>query len=180
MTFEGMNEMRDMVHHNAEEHGFWEPVPVTVTDTLGIRHQMRADRSFGDLIALVHTEASEAYTEWRHGHELKEVYYTYKAQPGKAASARLFNGKTWCYVGDEPLFVEGNPADGANWVELAPETAARLGYDCEPEGVPIELADIILRVLDIAGGEGIDIQWALSIKAAYNAHRPHLHGGKRS
>jgi NTP pyrophosphatase (non-canonical NTP hydrolase) len=33
-------------------------------------------RSVGDLIALMHTELSEAFEEYRHGHEPCEVYYS--------------------------------------------------------------------------------------------------------
>jgi hypothetical protein len=166
-----MNHARNVVHQTAVEHGFWG------SDGGG---GALAPRSFGDLIALVHTEVSEAYTEWRHGHALDEIHYTYTAaQPGQQATARSLRGKTYVYVGHEEWTTE-DPMDSSDWVELAPETAARLGYDCEPEGVPIELADIILRVLDIAGGKGIDIEGALRIKAAYNAHRPFLHGGKRT
>lgn len=182
MAFEGMHHNRNLVHEVAKQHGFWEPVLTKVTDGQGIEHQMMAERSFGDLMALVHTEASEAYEEWRHGHGYNETYYTYKAQPGVARTAMLKDGKTWCNVGPRHWYDPDleDPEQDPNWVELEPATAARLGYDCKPEGIPIELADIILRVLDIAGGFGIDIEEALRLKHAHNAHRPYLHGGKRS
>jgi NTP pyrophosphatase (non-canonical NTP hydrolase) len=43
-----------------------------------------------------------------------------------------------------------------------------------------ELADIIIRALDCAEKEGIDIQSAVERKHVYNATRPERHGGKRS
>lgn len=46
------------------------------------------------------------------------------------------------------------------------------------EGVPSELADVIIRVLDMAEHYGIDIEAALSQKHAYNLTRPYKHGGK--
>lgn len=49
----------------------------------------------------------------------------------------------------------------------------------KPEGIPIELADIIIRVLDIAGQWNIDIGTALVDKHAYNKSREHRHGGKK-
>mgnify|MGYP000695841195 CR=1 FL=1 len=49
----------------------------------------------------------------------------------------------------------------------------------KPEGLPIELADIVLRVADLAGRLGIDLQDAIAQKMAYNKTRPHRHGGKR-
>ena len=46
----------------------------------------------------------------------------------------------------------------------------------KPEGVPAELADIIIRVLDYCGSREIDIAEAVRRKVAYNATRPALHG----
>lgn len=48
----------------------------------------------------------------------------------------------------------------------------------KPEGIPIELADVIIRILDYCGKEGIDIGEAIAIKHAYNLTRPYKHGGK--
>lgn len=50
----------------------------------------------------------------------------------------------------------------------------------KPEGIPIELADIIIRVLDMCMYYGIDIEKAIETKFQYNVTRPHRHGGKRS
>jgi NTP pyrophosphatase (non-canonical NTP hydrolase) len=41
-----------------------------------------------------------------------------------------------------------------------------------------ELADVVIRLLDYAGGEGFDIEGALVAKMAYNETRPYRHGGK--
>lgn len=46
----------------------------------------------------------------------------------------------------------------------------------KPEGVPSELADIVIRVLDLAGALQIDLASAIKEKAAYNATRGHKHG----
>lgn len=48
----------------------------------------------------------------------------------------------------------------------------------KPEGLPSELADVIIRVLDLAGSLEIDMQTAIELKHAYNATRKHRHGGK--
>ena len=48
----------------------------------------------------------------------------------------------------------------------------------KPEGIPSELADVILRILDMCGQYGIDISSALAEKHEYNKARPYKHGGK--
>jgi NTP pyrophosphatase (non-canonical NTP hydrolase) len=92
------------------EHGFWDPAP-----------------EFGTSIALVHSEVTEAFDEWRAGRPFTETYY---------------------------------------------------GSDEKPEGIPSELADILIRVFDLAGRYGIDLDGAVLVKMNYNESRPYRHGGK--
>lgn len=105
-----INQLRDEIHKNAVNHGFWEK-----------------ERDFGMIIALIHSELSEALEEYRNGHSPKEIYYS--------------------------------------------------GYN-KPEGIPIELADVIIRVLDYCGKENIDIENAINIKHQYNKSRPYKHNKK--
>lgn len=49
----------------------------------------------------------------------------------------------------------------------------------KPEGIPIECADILIRLLDMCVEHGIDLSAALPIKMAFNETRPMRHGGKR-
>ncbi|MGD9678405.1 MAG: hypothetical protein AB7V16_08690 [Vulcanibacillus sp.] len=83
--------------------------------------------SFGERIALVHTELAEALEEYRDGRGIREIYY------------------------------EGE----------------------KPCGIPIELADVLLRVFSICGSLDVDLETALKVKMAYNKTRPYKHGGKR-
>jgi NTP pyrophosphatase (non-canonical NTP hydrolase) len=48
--------------------------------------------------------------------------------------------------------------------------------DGKPEGLPIELADIVLRCFDMAYVYEIDLQKAMLEKHEYNQTRPYLHG----
>ena len=48
----------------------------------------------------------------------------------------------------------------------------------KPEGVPSELADIVIRALAAADAWGIDLQSAIEEKLAYNQTRGYRHGGK--
>jgi len=43
-----------------------------------------------------------------------------------------------------------------------------------------ELADAVIRILDFAGGRGLDLEGALEAKMRFNESRPYRHGGKRA
>lgn len=65
-----------------------------------------------------------------------------------------------------------SPCDKEATVELGAGESRRL--TCIEE----ELADILIRALDMAGRLDINIEQALYAKHDYNATRPHRHGGK--
>lgn len=48
----------------------------------------------------------------------------------------------------------------------------------KPEGVPSELADTVIRIMDFCFTEGIDLQEVILEKLAYNATRGRRHGNK--
>ena len=83
-------------------------------------------RPFGDDIALMHSELSEAYEEFRNGKKISEVY--------------IVNEK--------------------------------------PEGIPIELADTVIRILHFCEKYGLDLDKLIAMKMEYNQTRPYRHGGK--
>ena len=101
-----INELVKEAHKTAVEHGWWEKEP-----------------DFGTLIALCHSELSEALEEYRRGLDPKEFY---------------------------------SPAGG----------------------IPFELADVVIRVFDMCGHYGIDLESAIRDKMEYNKKRPYKHGGK--
>lgn len=61
---------------------------------------------------------------------------------------------------------------------LDPERLIYFGEKNKPEGIAVELSDVIIRILDTCAAYGIDLERALTVKLAYNATRPHRHGGK--
>ena len=46
----------------------------------------------------------------------------------------------------------------------------------KPEGVAIELADAVIRIADLCGHMGIDLDAAITLKKEYNKGRPFKHG----
>lgn len=54
----------------------------------------------------------------------------------------------------------------------------RISESGKPEGVPAEVADVIIRCLDFCGGYGVSASEAVIVKNDYNAKRSHKHGGK--
>ncbi len=127
----GLNQLRDEVHHNAVEHGWWEE-----------------ERSFGEIIALCHSELSEALEEYRE--EGLKIYF--KCEKDHDCGLYEYGG-----VNKECTGCTRN----------------------KPEGIAIELADCIIRILDYCGKEDIDIEKAIKIKHEYNKTRPYRHGGKK-
>ena len=89
------------------------------------------DRNVGELIALMHSELSEALEEYRSGRDFDDIYY-HPEKPKK------------------------------------------------PEGIPIELADCVIRIFDFAESKGINLELAIMKKMAYNRTRPYRHGGKKA
>lgn len=60
---------------------------------------------------------------------------------------------------------------GGGYVATAPTKC------CEkPEGVAVELADAVIRIADLCGHLGIDLDAVIAEKMAYNAGRPYKHG----
>ncbi len=51
--------------------------------------------------------------------------------------------------------------------------------DGKPEGVPAELADVVIRIAHLCGAHNIDLAKAVVEKLKFNMTRPHKHGGKK-
>lgn len=130
-----LNELAVEVHRTAVDKGWWGDLADYTYD--GPQRNGRPVRSFGEIIALIHSEASEALEEYRAGHAYTETYYS------------------------------------AGWLSTDRLTVRK------PEGIPTEMADIIIRVLDFCANAGIDIDKAVEEKMIFNETRPARHGGKR-
>lgn len=107
-----INRMVKEAHETAKEHGWWDE-----------------ERAFGEQIALMHSELSEALEEARNGSAMDLIYYSVDKQ--------------------------GNP---------------------KPCGIPTELADAVIRIADLCGHYGIDLDNAIKIKMQHNKGREYKHG----
>jgi NTP pyrophosphatase (non-canonical NTP hydrolase) len=54
------------------------------------------------------------------------------------------------------------------------------GAGGKPEGFGVELADAVIRILDLAEALEIDLEAAIVDKHEFNVKRPYRHGGKRA
>ena len=131
-----LNKLRDEIHDNAVSHGWWEE-----------------ERSFGDIIALCHSELSEALEEYR-------------------------NKKPFAYC---QCYVNGDcrETDETCIQCFKDDVSQGIEHLAKPEGIAVELADCIIRILDYCGKEKIDIEEVIKIKHEYNKNRPYRHGGKK-
>ena len=117
-----LNELAKEIHENAVEHGWWDE-----------------NRSFGEIVALCHSELSEALEEDRAGRPM--AYYD------------VDNGT-------EHIRVINIDDSGSR----------------KMEGIATEMIDCIIRILDWAGRECIDVDRLIKAKMRYNKSRPYKHG----
>lgn len=67
--------------------------------------------------------------------------------------------------------------DGGCYSVGAVEPCDKCAYG-KPEGIAVEVADALIRILDWCGHEGIDIERIVREKHEYNRTRPYKHGKK--
>jgi NTP pyrophosphatase (non-canonical NTP hydrolase) len=123
-------DLQAQVHKVSQDKGWW-----------------AAERTVGDLIALMHSELTEALEEYREGREPDDVYYT-------------------CHeLGADGRVVGSSVAESRS--EIPPGTLAR------PEGVAVQLGDCVIRILDFCARLGVDLETLLEEKVAYNERYPY-------
>lgn len=75
------------------------------------------------------------------------------------------------------LLVHSEVSEGCEDVRVG-RLVTVLREDGKPEGLPSELADVVIRVADLCGALGIDLEREIRQKMAYNQTRSFRHGGK--
>ena len=170
-------DLQKEAHAIAKEKGWWDE-----------------ERTFGDLIALVHSELSEALEAYReHGDvkqhldyrwapygrpSLKGVPYELADVVIRVADMAEWYGETIASRIGEPAFIAksvSKPSFG-DWVsELHWQVANAWN---EHEYSIGALGDVVHTTERMAAHYGIDLDAAIEAKMAYNRTRPYRHGGK--
>jgi len=133
-----LNQLAREIHQNSKEHGWWDK-----------------KRSFSEIIALAHSELSEALEEDRF--DRPDEWY----------------GCSNCAVGEiRPCF-----SDTSTCIHFSSNCCPY--KDSKPEGKAVELIDCVIRILDYCGHQNIDVERLLLDKHKYNLTRPYKHGGKK-
>lgn len=128
-----LNEWVKRCHEIAVAHGWWDE-----------------EKSVGEIIALMHSELSEALEEARDG------------RPG-----------VWHECVKSGMMCCGTLCDC--WRDGACATDSQR---TKPEGIYVELVDCVIRIFDYLGDEGADVEAIIAEKCAYNETRPYRHGKK--
>ena len=127
-----LKELRDSIHKNALDHGFYET-------------NLAFDPLVVDKLLLIHSEIGEATEAYRTAHFANVEKY-YKAMEIVKS------------LGDAP-------------------TTRKIIFESEiKDSFEDELADAIIRLLDLCGYMEIDIDKHIELKTAYNKEREYKHG----
>lgn len=81
-------------------------------------------------------------------------------------------------VGEALMLIVTEVAEAMEEVRVGRMGTYRDAYSGKPEGFEIEIADILIRIFDLAGFKNIDLDEAVRQKIAFNRTRPVRHGGK--
>lgn len=121
-----ISELQTRAYDHAHSKGFWDDYEAAMKNVQFELTDATEAAFFGQKLALIHSEVTEALEEIRNGN------YNATHKPGE-----------------------------------------------KPEGLPSELADIVIRVADLCGALGIDLESTIIEKLNYNSRsRGHKHGKK--
>jgi NTP pyrophosphatase (non-canonical NTP hydrolase) len=121
-------------------------------------HGAGVQPTVGDLLMLMVTELGEAFEEFRKGKSPNETYYhvTETKCPTCDGTGEVHSHNPKCW-----------------------DCKGGIQRHSKPEGLPSELADVVICIGDFCGRYGIDLDAIISEKMAYNETRPFMHGGKK-
>ena len=174
-TINFLNTLSKEVHQNAVEHGWWEE-----------------ERNFGEIIALIHSELSEALEEYRNGHAVTEIYYNGDKPEGVPVELADVVIRILDYIGSQETYLDTDYQIYQNVHQITGYGYAKGTFgdfiarqhrrisdsyfgDCE------EQAPLIKCIAEIEcwfSKNGLDFESTIQLKHEYNKTRPYKHGGK--
>jgi len=119
------------------------------------------ERNMGEMLMLMTSELAEALEEHRDGKP--NVYFKCTNDDCQYGSKYPFEVKE--SFGQHVTFFGDRGPDG-------PICSGTI----KPEGVAVELADCLIRILDTMSSLGVDVDEVVQTKMTYNGTRAHKHG----
>lgn len=147
-----LNELAQRLYEDAKEKGFWDQ-----------------ERNPGELLMLIVSELAEALEELRAGYGVNQA----RTDHHSTADSRGFPDVT---VTSQGSFLHYGTTDEH---KITDDDYANHGWLAKPVGVPSEMVDALIRILETMHAWGIDIEQALALKVDYNRLRGHMNGGKK-
>lgn len=131
---------------------------------------LRNNVSLNDLAKEIHATAAEKGF-WDKDRNMGEMLMLMTSELAEALEEHRAS-KPDFYLEPDHIF----PPDctPAHYLAAAPETQAL----AKPEGLAVELADCLIRILDTLAARDIDIDALVRAKMAYNSSREFMHGKK--
>lgn len=124
-----INQLAKEIHEGNKKRGFYE-----------------GEKNIGEMLALIHSEVSEALEADRKGRYAKLDAYRACEVTDDMNETDMHNYKLTCFK------------------------------DLIKDTFEDELADIVIRVFDLAAYKGIDIEAHIALKLYFNSSRPYKHG----
>jgi hypothetical protein len=82
-------------------------------------------------------------------------------------------------IGEKLALIHSEISEALECYRNHPEHIADIYIDNrKPEGFGVELADAVIRIADLCGAIGVDLEEMIRLKHEYNTTRPYRHGGK--
>jgi hypothetical protein len=122
-------------------------------------------RTTGDDIALICSEAAEALEAFREVGDPTRIWWTYDVE---------VDGVKFKHCSIEQLRIIWNCDDDQEVWDMINE----LKLTPKPQGVGVELADVMVRILDYCAEHGIDFHNMMEMVLVHNDTREIRHGGK--